>query len=198
MPIAFIVGFRAPSGLTWRLVHNTQTFISPLNGASQTVELPGARWEASLTWANLTDAEIRQVRAWLASLRGRAGRFYLHDMSHPTPAGTATAALVNGAGQAGASLVVDGMGAGATLKAGDYFSVNGELKMLTADATANASGQATLVFEPPLRVSPADNAVLTLTQPTCTMRLADDAQDTLAIRPRLTADWALECVEAFN
>jgi hypothetical protein len=62
------------------------------------------------------------------------------------------------------------------LRAGDYFSVNGELKRLTEDASTNGSGEATLTFEPFLRNSPVDNAVVTVTNPTCNMVLADDSQ----------------------
>jgi hypothetical protein len=71
--------------------------------------------------------------------------------------------LVAGASQTGASLNTDGWPATTTvLKAGDYFSVNGELKMVTADCVSDASGNATVEFAPILRSAPADNAALTL------------------------------------
>jgi hypothetical protein len=47
---------------------------------------------------------------------------------------------------------------------------------MTADATSNGSGVATLNFAPPLRAAPADNAAITVTNPRCTMRLVDDGQ----------------------
>ncbi len=68
--------------------------------------------------------------------------------------------LVNGAGQTGTSLVVDGLTS--TPKAGDTFSVAGiELVYtVTADATVT-SGGATLTISPALASSPADNAAIT-------------------------------------
>lgn len=68
--------------------------------------------------------------------------------------------LVNGAGQTGSSLVVDGLTS--TPKTGDTFSVAGiELVYtVTADATVT-SGGATLSINPALASSPADNAAIT-------------------------------------
>ena len=68
--------------------------------------------------------------------------------------------LVNGAGQTGSSLVVDGLTS--TPKTGDTFSVAGiELVYtVTADATVT-SGGATLAINPALASSPADNAAIT-------------------------------------
>lgn len=85
---------------------------------------------------------------------------------------------VNGGSQTGSSLTIDGATANVTgwLKAGDYFEVNGELKMLTADVNTNGSGQATLTFKPALRESPADNTAITVLNPACEMILADDQQ----------------------
>jgi hypothetical protein len=71
--------------------------------------------------------------------------------------------LVAGASQTGASLNTDGWPATTTvLRAGDFFSVNGELKMVIADCVSDASGNATVEFAPILRSAPADNAALTL------------------------------------
>ena len=191
----------APSRVSWRLVPRTQVFSSPLNGGEQTSEQPGARWEADITWAALTKAEVRRLRAFVVQLRGRAGRFYLFDFSHTTPAGVGTGTpLVNGASQTGNSLITDGWTPSTTgiLKAGDYFTLSsGELKMLTADADSDAGGNATLSFEPPIRVSPANNGAITLTRPPAVMRLVDDGQDLFAVEGSLVMDYTLRAVEAF-
>ncbi len=191
----------APASVSWRLVPRTQVFSSPLSGSEQTTELPGARWEATLTWSTLTRAEIRRLRAFVVQLRGRAGRFYLFDFSHPEPSGVATGTpRVMGGGQTGASLVTDGWtpSTAGILRAGDYFALpTGELKMLTADAASDGAGVATLQFEPPIRTAPADNGVLTLTRPSAVMRLVDDAQDRFAVIGSLVQDYTLDAVEAF-
>jgi len=189
-----------PAGLTFSLKPNTQVFQSPLTQSTQTLEIPGARWVASITWTELVQSEIRTLRAFLARLRGRSGRLYLWDMSLETPAGIATGTpLVNGAAQTGSTLTTDGWTISQTgiLKAGDYIGVNGELKVITADANSNASGQATLTFEPPLRASPADNAAITVSAPKCTFRLADDDQDTIPIQAPLRGSITLNFEEVF-
>jgi len=173
-----------PSGIPIRscrfvLRANTQIFRSPLAGTEQRGELPGAAWVASYTLSPRTRAEIAAVQAFLVALRGQANTFYGYDPAARTPQGTATGTpLVKGGSQTGTSLTTDGWTAGVTgiMKAGDYFSVGGELKMVTADANSDGSGNATISFEPALRNSPADNAPLTVTNPTCTMRLIDDEQ----------------------
>lgn len=185
-----------PSAHTWGLRSNTQVFESPLTGSVQTLELPSPRWVATLRFAALNGADAALMRAFLASLRGRAGRFTLHDHTRERPRGTATAALVNGAGQTGTSLAVDGMGAGSTLLAGDYLSVNGELKMLTADATADGGGAATLAITPPLRSAPADNAVVTLIKPTATFMLDQDESTWTYINGGYY-EMTISCVEVF-
>jgi len=193
-------GFRRPGGVTFSLKPNTQAFQSPLTKATQTMELPGARWAAVITWQDLTEAEIRVLRAFLARLRGRAGRVYLWDMAFETPAGVATGTpVVAGAGQSGATLATSGWTPSTTgiLKTGDYIGVNGELKMVTADADSDAGGLATLAIEPPLRASPADAAALTTVKPTATFRLLDDDQDNIPIRPPIRGDVTLTFEEVF-
>jgi hypothetical protein len=168
---------KLPGQFDWRLVANTQTFQSPLSGAEQTVEMPGARWALAYSMGALDAADAALVRAFFAQLRGRSGRFYMHNLARPLPRGIATGTpVVSGAGQSGTTLVTSGWtpSTAGILKAGDFFGVNGELKLLVADAASNGAGLATLTFEPPLRASPANAAAITTTRPTATFRLDDD------------------------
>jgi len=188
-----------PDILEWQLISNTQSFTSPLDKSTQTIELPGSRWLATLQYPALTETDARIMIAFLASLRGMSGRFTLFDHSHRTPAGVATGSpLVNGASQTGGTLITDGWTINTTgiLKAGDYIGVNGELKLVIADANSDAGGNATLSIEPPLRASPANNAVITTDSPTGTFRLADDGQTKIQITAE-TRKVTLTCIEAF-
>lgn len=188
-----------PSSLEWGLQSNTLSFTSPLNGTVQTLELPGARWKASFILENLPASDSALMEAFLIQLRGQAGRFYLWNFARETPRGSAGGTpLVNGAGQSGTSLIIDGCAASQTnwMLAGDYFGVNGELKMLTAPVNTNGSGQATLVFEPPLRSSPADNAAITLTKPICKMMLASNTVR-WNVRAPILSNVQIDCMEQF-
>lgn len=188
----------APRVLDWALVPNTQSFSSPLSGAVQTVEMPGARWKASFLMENLTEADSALLQAFFVKLRGRAGRFYLHNFARPAPRGTvAGTPLVKGAAQTGTTLIIDGCTVGSTLLAGDFIGVNDELKMVVADATANGSGEMTLTIEPPLRSSPADNAAITISRPTAVFRLAND-ETKWSTSPGLVSSFPIDCVEAWS
>ena len=87
--------------------------------------------------------------------------------------------------------------AGATLLAGDFFAVNGELKMVVADATADGAGEMTLTLEPPLRSSPADNAAITLSSPTATFMLASD-EAKWNTQPGKFSSFPVDCIEAWS
>lgn len=170
----------------WALVSNSRSFTSELNGVTQTEAIPGDKWKASLTFSNKTLSESRVLRAFIAGLRGRAGRFYLTPPEYEAPAGTALGSpLVNGIGQVGSSLVTDGWTSNQTgaLLPGDYFQVGSELKMVTATADADSGGNAVISFVPPLRVSPGDNAQIVITSPKCVMMLADGNQSRWSIIP---------------
>lgn len=188
----------APRVLDWSLAPNTQSFSSPLSGAVQTIEMPGARWKASFMMENLTEADAAILQAFLVTLRGRAGRFYLYNFARMMPRGTISGTpLVKGAAQTGNTLIIDGCTVGSTLLAGDYFAVNGELKMVVANATANGSGEMTLTIEPPLRASPADNAAVTTYQPTATFMLASD-EAKWSTAPGKISNFPIDCIEAWS
>ena len=157
---------------------NTQRFESPLTKAVQRVLLGGSRWTATYSLPAMTRDRAAPWKAFFDLLEGSANTFNAYDPDCKTPRGAGTGTpLVNGGSQTGSTLVIDGCTHGVTfLKTGDYFSVNGELKRLTSDALADGSGNATLHFKPALRNSPANNAPVTVLQPTCTMILADDMQ----------------------
>ena len=187
-----------PPSLEFGLMSNTKKFESPLNRSAQTLELPGARWFASFTYGNLQEADLRLLTAFLAQLRGQAGRFYLWDFSRPNPKGTATGTpVVSGASQTGVSLVTSGWTPNITvLKAGDYVGFNGELRMLVADANSNGSGIATLSLDSPMRASPANAAAVTISKPTCKMMLTDDSAKWNVV-PGVLGTVSINCIEQF-
>ena len=190
----------APSFMTFSLQPNTASFQSPMNRSIQTSELPGARWFAIFGWNNLTDADARIIKAWLNKLSGMSGRFYLGDMSHKTPAGSASGTpLVKGAGQSGRTLITDGWTADQTalLLPGDYIGIGMQLCVVTATATSDSGGNATITFEPPLRSAPADNQSVVVSSPTCTMMLADDKQDNFDFQQKNLTNITINCMEAF-
>ena len=169
------VGF---SSVEFGLENNNQVFESPLSNSIQVSELTGARWYATFNLPPMKKDNALEYIGFLQRLQGRVHSFYGYDANHRSPSGTIAGStlLVNGASQTGTSLVLDG-GANSTLvlKAGDFFSVNNELKMVTANATTDGSGDVTVNFVPSLRSSPSDDASITTTNPVCTMKLTGDS-----------------------
>ena len=169
------VGF---SSVEFGLQNNNQVFESPLSNSIQVSELTGARWYATFNLPPMKKDNALEYIGFLQRLQGRVHSFYGYDANHRSPSGTIAGStlLVNGASQTGTSLVLDG-GANSTLvlKAGDFFSVNNELKMVTANATTDGSGDVTVNFVPSLRSSPSENASITTTNPVCTMKLTGDS-----------------------
>lgn len=192
-----------PAAQTFSLVPNTQIFASPLSGATQTSELPGARWAGQISYDNLIDADIRILRAFLAQLRGRAGRFFIWDFSHPTPGGvgTGTPVVATAAIAGSTTLATSGWTASQTniMKAGDYFATaTGELKMIVANVNSSGTGTATLTFEPPARAAIALSSTLTVNTPKATCMLADDGQDQIDLRPPILGSVTIKFMEAFS
>lgn len=178
MPIAMPT---SPGFISCRfgLESNTMIFESPFTRTTQVLELDGARWTASYSLPPMDRADMAQWQSFITKLRGRAATFYGYDPDASVGRGVLSGTpLVNGSGQTGNSLTVDGAASGVTnwIRNGDYFTVNNEYKMAVEDANSNGSGQVTITFEPPLRSSPPDNAPLTVLNARCVMRLMEDEQ----------------------
>lgn len=194
-----------PASLSWHLRHNTQRFASPLDGTIQTAVLPGAFWRCTVSYDALTMVQARTLSAFFAQLEGAGGRFYFSPPHLKTARGIATGTpLVAGASQTGSSLVTDGWTPSQTgiLKAGDLISfasgTGRELHEIIADANSGAgAGASTLSIKPPIRVSPADNAAITVSSASCVMMLEDDEVGSYDLRPGPIASITIAMREAF-
>jgi hypothetical protein len=188
-----------PQRVDWTLVSVTQLHESPLTGAVQTQELPGAYWQCVLDFSHARGDNARLLWAFVAKMRGRAGRVAVPAFGKDRPAGVGGGSpLVKGAGQSGATLLIDGAPTSTTgwLKAGDVFGVSGYLYMLTADAETSGAGEVTLQFAPSLRAPSTDNAPLTLIRPTTVMMFLADEQGT-SYSPGGSTPFVLTLREAF-
>jgi len=202
--ISFPVLTKRPSSWSWKLIGNAQNFTSPLTGSTQTMELPGARWWLKFGYTKLRQDDSRVFDAFLASMRGMAGRVLLNPIHTESRRGIATGIpVVDGAGQTGRTLSTSGWtpSTAGIMRTGDYFSVatasGPELKILTADAASNASEKASLMFEPPLRSTPVNGAAINVSAPVCPMRLVDADQGELALNAPYYLSWTGEFVEAW-
>lgn len=188
-----------PNTIEWGLVSNTRTFSSPETGDTQTKELPGAKWKATLNFRNLNDTRTRALKAFLTRLRGQVGQFYLKDYSYIGAAGVATGTpVVSGASQTGATINTTGwtVSTPGILLAGDLINVGTELKIVVVDADSDVSGNSTITIEPPIRTSPSDASPIVITNPTAIMRLEENTIMWIT-RPGQFTDCSFSCIEAF-
>ena len=184
------------------IIANTQIHRSPLDKSVQTLELTGARWRADYELQPMDRAEAAAWAAFLANLEGSAGRFFGFDPAAKTPLGSGVgdSPLIKGASQTGKSITTDAWTAdqNGLLLPGDYFEVNGELKIVTASVDSDGSGDATIAFSPSLRASPPENDPLTLSNPTCTMHLLDGQQAGWDLGDAVLYGVAFSAIEAFS
>lgn len=173
-PVAFPAS-PSPVRTRFELTFMVGLATSPFSGAQQAHDWGGRLWMAQVSLPPMLRAAADAWCAWAGKLRGRANWFQLGDWDRRTPRGSWGAPLVNGGSQVGNTLIVDGMGAAGTGKAGDHFQLDSRLYLLVEDVTADGSGNATIQFEPSLRSSPADDAALTVTSPKGLFRLAENS-----------------------
>jgi len=120
---------------------------SPFTFAGQAHAYAGQMWQADVTLPPMKRADAEQWIAFLVSLRGQFGTFYLNDPSATSPRGTvSTNSDVNSAtGSAGDSTISVTITSGETLLAGDYIQIgttsNRTLHKVLVDATGTGSAQ---------------------------------------------------------
>jgi hypothetical protein len=108
----------------------------------------------------------------------------------------ARCAFVNGASQTGSSLLLKSLptSTNGLLRAGDWIEVNSELKRLIADLDSDSSGGGTVLFEPALRASPADNTPVVFRNPMGKFLLAEESVS-YGTRPGILSDIELSLIE---
>ena len=187
---------RVPTSMTLDFVSNTDIFRSPLTGAMQTVDRSGEHLIATLTYNSLKTADRALLIAFLARLNGQQHRVTLPFHAVDNQGAFGGTPLVFGASQTGITLDIDGCSINITdwMKAGDVFSVNGEMKIATLDADTSGTGTATLTFSPRLRTSPANNDPIETTNPVGTFMLASPTQS-WNYRPGSFSDFVIQFVE---
>jgi hypothetical protein len=152
-----------PNATMFAVVSNTSIFQSHLTGAIQTLDRGGEHWNVKIVFGNLKAPDSDILVAWLAKLNGRQHRFTLHNHAKTNRGAFGGTPLVAGASQTGNSINLDGCSFTITnwIREGDFFSIDNELKICTADASSDGAGLITVSFAPRLHAAPANNAVIT-------------------------------------
>ena len=184
-----------PTSMSWELVSNAQQFVA-MSGAIQVAQRAGQRWAATMDFSTLKDADRSVLQAFVAQVLGLADNFTLSPADYSPRGAFGGTPLVNGAGQTGNSISVDGCSASVAnwIRAGDFFQVGNELKMATEDASSNGAGQITLSFVPELRAAPVDGSAISTSEPEGVFRFVQPRMG-WSSRPPYVSSMTIECVE---
>ncbi|HEV1991383.1 MAG TPA: carbohydrate binding domain-containing protein [Candidatus Dormibacteraeota bacterium] len=146
-PIAMPAMPPGPKQITLAQNFQVGEYDSPFTGQGQIYEQQGSWWSAKVDLPFLTRAQAAPWIAFLAALNGRSGTFLFGDPTVLGPLGTAGGApSVFPGGQTGKTLVIQSLTG--TLKAGDYFQIGGENRLLYSQAFDNAAWQYVNVTRP--------------------------------------------------
>ena len=169
--------------IEFRAINAVAYSASPFTFSGQAFAYSGQMWQADITLPMMKRDNAEQWLSWLISLRGQYGTFLLGDPTGSTARGVATGApLVNGAGQTGGTLVIDGATVSTTgwLKAGDYIQLGSAgtstLHKVLQDANSDGAGNVSLEIWPHLRVSPSNNSSVVVSNTKGRFRLSSNEQ----------------------
>lgn len=156
--------------------------MSPLGADEQTSEVPFShRWVCDLV---LTPTSLRAERAvqeaWVTRLRGGIHRTTFYHFQHPAPYGTIGSASksLSGALAQGATTAAISTTTGDTLLPGSMVGITTtaavplQVVRVVVGGTS-AAGVLSFTFEPPLRASAVNGAVVVFDRPAARFRLMD-------------------------
>lgn len=158
---------------------------SPFTFSGQAHAYAGKAWQADITLPPMKRTNAEQWIAFLLSLKGQLGTFYLGDPRACTPLGSARDAdtiLVNGAVSSGDTINIDSAPASQTdyLKAGDYMQIgtttSRQLFKVLTNVDTNGSGQATVDVWPNVRTTISNNSAVTVQSAKGIFRLITNEQ----------------------
>lgn len=194
-----------------------------LDNSEQIIGGPHARWSARLTLVARSEAEKASWRGFLAELDGRANAFwlgpwcciplpvaarfsYVEDTQIPHSDGTLHAddtgyansppefTLASGIGPFASLITVNQLGWPAGWRVGDYFMLDGRLRIVTGVMNTSA-GSSTLRFRPPVaRTLPAGSRVILGGQ--AAMKLTDELGGALSNDLGRSATVGLDLLES--
>ena len=127
---------------------------NPWTRQQQVYDFQAGWWEADITLPPMKATVARQWFAFFSECRGQANVFAIGDPICAAPCGQPHGTpVVNGTGNTGYSLATRGWTPSApdVLMAGDYIQVGYRLYLVTENATADGSGNATLAIWPQFR-----------------------------------------------
>jgi hypothetical protein len=159
-----------------------------------------AKWGFSMKLPPMKQTTARVWRSRLVQLAQGDNYFEASPPDHngaPASGYAGAAPVIKGTGQLGFSIACDGVTPSATiLLEGDYIQIGTELKILTADAVADGSGNVTLSIYPPQRSAPTDNASTVIANPKAKFKFIENVAQ-WDIVPHMIYEMTLNAIETY-
>jgi len=158
---------------------------SPFTFSTQVHAYTGQSWQADVTLPSIRRDLAEDWVAWLISLKGQLGTFYLGDPNAVTPRGSARdtdTIKVASAVSSGDTISINSAPASQTdyLKAGDYMQiglgVSRQLFKVLNDVDTDGAGAATVDVWPNVRTSIASTTPITVENTKGIFRLSSNEQ----------------------
>lgn len=158
---------------------------SPFTFATQVHAYTGQSWQADVSLPSIRRDLAEDWVAWLISLKGQLGTFYLGDPNAATPRGSARdtdTIKVASAVSSGGTISINSAPASQTdyLKAGDYMQiglgVSRQLFKVLNDVDTDGAGAATVDVWPNVRTSIASTTPITVENTKGIFRLSSNEQ----------------------
>lgn len=155
----------SPNHMGVALISTKNTLTPAVGGDEQEIRRKGSKYALTFSMPVMTYVQSMEWDDLMAEGDTVVMRVFQPGFSTGAP-GTP---LVKGANQIGSALIVDGLTPGYVVRKGQFLTViSGGQRFLyraRANATANGSGEATVLLRTLLRRPPADNAVVEIAQP---------------------------------
>lgn len=165
-----------PSSSEWQIQSSTGIVVSPMTKTEVLLDLPGARWIATLTFEDMDPDDWKDLDGLLANLSpGLGNTVLLPDSAYAAPRGNATSGSASGNAGSYAVNVASVNGSAPQIMRGDRMQIANRLYVVRSQPTLSG-GAATVSIFPPLYGTIAGSAI-TFLEPKCTMRLTDDNQN---------------------
>jgi len=199
-------GFGFSEVTRFQLMRASNQMRSKFTGARQVLVYPFAIWQLEAKLVEADGAKAGRFRSFLAQLDGVANKFRL-----PVPGYYRPSTIYSTLGPDDGARVKDAMEARsqslsiwalhpnrAFLAEGDFFTINDELKIVTADVASNAQGIAVVSFKPGLRKPAPAGTPITIFNPTILMHSDDDDAATWNLRPPFRQSTTFSASEAIE
>lgn len=171
------------AGYAIRAIRNSETQRSGTGGSLTPLNRAGDHWAVEVDPGVLATVCGRELLADLA--RGHGERLRAPIPEPGVNKGAVGAPLVNGAGQAGTTLDLDGLTPQLAIRKGWFFTLvtadGCSAHIVTAEVVADADGEVEVAFWPELWLEPGDNDVIVMVDPYIEGLITDEGDQTSSV-----------------